>query len=461
MKPLTMYLGAVGCVVACILTAVAVTTVSGCNKAAGETAAATEKKPSKQAPEIAVTTAPVTTRPIQRSVEVVGTFYGREEVVISPKVTGRVKRLYFDMGDAVKPGDLLLEIDDTDLMLAVQEAEKSLESELAKLGMRDLSETEGDLTKLPNIERARLLAENAAQKLRRIEPLVRQNISTKEEYEQLLTDQNVATSEYHQALMEARATVAAARQKAALLTTARQHLADTKLFAPTPTQVGSQPTPGETYFVTERMVTEGEMVEAAPSTPVFRLVIDDPLKLRVSAPEREVSQIKLGQPVEVAAEAYANRKFAGKVSRISPAVDLASRTFEVEILVPNRVHELKAGNFGKANILTHEDRSAIIVPAEAIISFAGVTKVFVVQNGKAQGVEIRLGIRGDNWCEVTGAVQPGMEVVTSGYTKLADGTPVRVRTSDVAPTPDTTTASTSPSPASAPPPRREARVSER
>lgn len=385
--------------------------------------------------EVAVTTAPVTTRTIQRTVEVVGTFYGREEVVISPKVGGRVKRLYFDMGDAVQPGDLLLEIDDTDLKLAVEEAEKSLESELAKLGMRDLSETDGDLTKLPNIERARLLADNAAQKLRRAEPLVRQNITTKEEYEQLTTDLNVATSEYHQALMDARATVAAARQKAALLATARQRLEDTKIFAPAPTQVGSQGVAGETYFVTERMITEGEMVGAAPSTPVFRLVIDDPLKLRISAPEREVSQIKLNQPVEVAAEAYPNRTFPGRVSRISPAVDLASRTFEVEILVPNGQHELKAGNFGKANILTHEDHAAIIVPSDAIISFAGVTKVFAVENGKAQGVEVRLGVRGDDWCEVTGALRPGMEVVTSGYTKLADGTPVRIRSSDIAPVP--------------------------
>src|SRR5262245_29799508 len=216
----------------CVGLGLGVLALAGCSKkATGETAATPTKKSANSDPaEIAVTTAPVTTRTIQRTVEVVGTFYGREEVVISPKVTGRVKRLYFDMGDAVKPGDLMLEIDDTDFVLAVKEAEKSLESELAKLGMHDLSETEGELTKLPAIQRARLLAENAAQKLHRAEPLVRQNITTKEEYEQLLTDQNVATSEYHQALMDAQATVASARQKAALLATARQRLVDTKVY---------------------------------------------------------------------------------------------------------------------------------------------------------------------------------------------------------------------------------------
>lgn len=417
--------------------------VAGCTKHnAGETKAAAAEPQSvapvrRETAPVVVTILPVTTRPIQRSVEAVGTFYGKDEVEITPKVSGRVKKLYFDIGDAVKPGDLLLELDDIDFQLAVQEAEKSLESELAKLGLRELPEADLDLTTLPTIVRTRLLVENAASKLKRGESLLEKKITTVEEYEQLKTDFDVAKSDYQQAAMDAQSTLAAARQKAALLATARQHLADTRLFAPIPTSDNKKVADVDQYFVAERMVTEGEMVEATPMTAVYKLVIDDPLKLRVSAPEREVSQIKVGQPVQISVEAYGDRRFPGQVSRISPAVDLASRSFDVLILVPNSQHELKSGNFGKAEIMTHEDKAALTVPADSIISFAGVTKVFVVQDGKAQGVEVRTGVRGPDWCEVSGALQPGMQVVTSGYTKLANGTPVQVRAEGVAPTPQT------------------------
>src|SRR6185295_2706069 len=106
-------------------------------------------------------------------------------------------------------------------------------------------------------------------------------------------------------------------------------------------------------------------------------------------------------------------------------VDLASRTFDVEILVPNDKHELKTGNFAKASILTREDPAAMTVPTESLVTFAGVTKVFVVENGKSHGVEVATGMAGNGWYEIAGPLTVGQRVVTSGYTQLADGTLVR------------------------------------
>src|SRR5262245_6205014 len=134
---------------------------AGCNK--HEASAASAPTRPTGPPTIVVTTAPVSTHPIQRSVEVVGTFYGCEEVVVGSKLTGRGKKFACDMGDTVRPGDVLMELDDVDFRLAVQEAAKALESELAKLGMHEVSELDGDLTTLPAVVRARLLIDNAAQ----------------------------------------------------------------------------------------------------------------------------------------------------------------------------------------------------------------------------------------------------------------------------------------------------------
>src|SRR5262249_26479317 len=87
---------------------------------------------------VAVTVEPVTVRPIGRAVRVVGSLYGRDEVAITPKVEGRVVRIHKDVGDVVRPGDLLLEIDPTDYRLAVTEARRALELELSKLGLNEL-----------------------------------------------------------------------------------------------------------------------------------------------------------------------------------------------------------------------------------------------------------------------------------------------------------------------------------
>jgi membrane fusion protein (multidrug efflux system) len=126
-------------------------------------------------------------------------------------------------------------------------------------------------------------------------------------------------------------------------------------------------------------------------------------------------------------DAYPDELFDGKIVRVYPTIDRASRTFQIEAVVPNTEHRLKPGVFAKGGILTEFDAEARTVPLESIVTFAGVTKVFVVRDGKAYGVEVKTGEPGDGWIEVEGELDANSLVVTSGQTKLADGTPVRVR----------------------------------
>jgi RND family efflux transporter MFP subunit len=166
---------------------------------------------------------------------------------------------------------------------------------------------------------------------------------------------------------------------------------------------------------------------ARPGSAVFELVLDHDLKMRPRVPERFLGEIRVEQSVEVRVDAYPDRAFAGRVSRLHPTVDPASRTFEIEVLVPNPERLLRAGGFAKAEILTRRDARALAIPIEALVTYAGVNKVFAVRDGRAVAVEVSPGVRGRGWLEVTGALEAGTPVVTSGQTRLADGTPVEVR----------------------------------
>jgi multidrug efflux pump subunit AcrA (membrane-fusion protein) len=391
---------------------------------------------------VAVVLEPVTARPVRRSVGVVGSLYGRDEVTVTPRVEGRVLKIHHDVGDVVRPGDTLLELDPVDFRLAVAEAKRGLELELARLGLKELPAGAFDVSALPSVVRAAALEKNAAARRDRIVRLGSGGASSAEEREQMNTEFEVAKANHRSAVLEAEATLATARQRQAMLETAEQKLRDTRVVVPRPSDrltPDGKPFPEAEYVIASRMVSEGEIVQTMPipglNSTLFKLVMDRPLKLQATVPERHRGEIKVGMPADLAVEAYPRETFAGTVARVSPAVDRASRTFAVEIHVPNADRRLSPGSFAKAAILTRVDDKAPTVPEEALVRFAGVTKVFVVKDGLAREVPVRAGGSIDvpgagrprTWVEVEGELPVGTPVVTAGQTQLADGTPVRVR----------------------------------
>jgi multidrug efflux pump subunit AcrA (membrane-fusion protein) len=385
----------------------------------------------------------VTLRKVQRNVQIVGTFHGFDEITVSPKVEGRIKRVQFDIGDKVRPGQMLLEIDDTDYKHAEAEALRSLELELAKLDLDAPPEAKFDVKQLPTVMRAESLRQNAESRFKRLKDSGA-GVS-KLELEQGETDLRVAQANYQQSLLDARSTLATVRHRQSLLATARQRLADTRVTVETlspfrlkdlqmlpASAMGKQPE--VEFIVAQRMATEGEMAKANPSTPVFRLVMDHPLKMQVMLPERYVGDIKQGQTVAFQVEASPKETFQGWVGRVSLTVNQVSRTFQIDVLIPNPDRRLRAGSFVKGTILTRSEEAPMI-PEEALVKFAGVTKVFAIRDNKAVAVpvdtdlmmEVKENDRVRNWVEVKGDLKPGEQVVTSGQTKLVNGSPVKVR----------------------------------
>jgi RND family efflux transporter MFP subunit len=209
------------------------------------------------------------------------------------------------------------------------------------------------------------------------------------------------------------------------LAMAEQQLRDTMVTAPQPTKTIPGIEQGGAYAVSQRSVAEGAFVR--PGVELFRLVIDQTLKLRVPVPERYSPDVKLGLNANIITAAYST-PFAGVVSRINPTIDPATRTFEVEVRIPNPKRELKPGGFAKASIITQVHSQATTVPLEAVVTFAGIVKIFVIEDGKAKEVQVTLGTQSTKWVEVAKPnLPPGAVVVTSGQSALADGTPVAVR----------------------------------
>lgn len=375
---------------------------------------------------VPVSVASVEVRAVQRRVSVVGTLHGFERITITPKVEGRVQAIKFDVGDRVPPNTTLLKLDPIDYQLAVEESQRALEQELSRLDLTKPPTDDFDVERLPALVRAHLLLENAQRQFERQKTLIATNAGVKQSYDQAETDLKVADATMRQARIDARTTLAAVRQREAMLSLARQKLSETQVNSPALAAIPDSSTPAR-FVVSKRMASVGEVVRAFPSTPVFELVMDDVLKLHVMIPERYMSQVQLELDVEVHVEAYPNEMFPGKVARINPTVDPQSRSFDVEAHIPNPDHRLKHGGFAKAEVIVGKAAEALTVPLEAVTRFAGVSKVFTIRDEKAQEVEIVIGTQGPGWVEALGGLQAGDVVVTSGQSRLANGTRVTVR----------------------------------
>jgi membrane fusion protein (multidrug efflux system) len=183
--------------------------------------------------------------------------------------------------------------------------------------------------------------------------------------------------------------------------------------------------------VAARLVDAGSYVRAG--VVVFRIVQDDPLKFRGEVPEREVPSLREGQEVRVSVDPYPGETFIGRVARIGSAADPAARALAFEALVPNPDHRMRPGFFGHGEVVVGRDERAVAVPRSALTMFAGVTKLFLIEDGVAHERPVVPGVDlGDGWVEITEGVSHGKQVATSGLSKLADGTAVTIRT-DVPP----------------------------
>lgn len=180
-----------------------------------------------------------------------------------------------------------------------------------------------------------------------------------------------------------------------------------------------------TGVVTARNYDPGDMTGSQPVLTVGQLT--PVVKVMINVSENDLSLIRNGMPVDVTFDAFGEELFAGKIVRIYPTVDPATRTFETEVRIANPGGRVLPGMFARVTI-NMGNRNSVVVPDRAVVKQTGSGNkyVYVLKNGHVSYNQVELGQRLDNSYELLSGIADGDTVVITGQSRLADGVEVEV-----------------------------------
>ena len=368
-----------------------------------------------QAEEFSVATSPALRTAIPRKIEFVGSLAGVEQVTLSSEVEGTVAKVHADLGDPARKGQTLLSLVQDEFLFRKEQARAEADQIAAKLGIA--ADAEGaDIEGTSLVRKALAEYDNARKDLERRKDLTAKNLIAKKEVDDAEARFLVAEANVRAAREEANNLLATLRAKRAQTALAEKKLRDTVVKSP----IGG--------FIEARLVSAGEYVKVG--TPLFRIVDDHPIRLLGEVPEFYAASLKPGLPVDLAVDSRPGKTFRGTLHRISPASNPANRAIQVEANFPNDDRALKSGSFGKAAILLRVDQEGVSIPKQAVVTFAGIEKVFVVDNGVARERRVKLGDDLGDRVEVVEGVSAGQQVAVSRTGKLVEGSRVRIEPGD-------------------------------
>ncbi len=328
-------------------------------------------------PDAPVEVSPVTNEVVEKKVTLTGTVFPRTKSVLAAEVEGLVERVLVEEGDFVRKGEKVAELGASIYRLRLKEAEAALK------------ETE-----------QRYLQAKAD--LKRSEDLVAKGFIAEKE----VTDDRFET----QALLKK------LNQHEAEIARLKDFLEKTQIYAPFS---------GE---VIKKHTEVGQWVDKGGS--VVTLIDLSRVHVMVSVPERYIVRLKVGQAASVTADALGEETYQAKIDAIISEGDAEARVFPVKFEVGNREFKLKSGMLARVTFATGHSRTALMVPKDALVNRGRETVVFVVLDGAAKEVRVRVGSYHGNKAEVVGRISAGDPVVTRGNERLRDGQPVRVLSDD-------------------------------
>ena len=357
-----------------------------------------------------VKTVPVAETPFGETVTANGTLAAYDQTTVSVKVPGRLRAISVDLGSVVSRGQLIAQLDLEDYRLRVQQSEASLAQARARLGLApEGNDDRVDPEKTATVRQARAVLDEARYARDRAARLVEQGVIAKAEFDTANAAFKVAEGRYQDAYEEIRNRQGLLAQRRSELALARQQLKDTAVVAPLD------------GIVQEKVASVGEYLAAG--APLVNIVRMDPLRLRAEIPERESHSVRTGQDVRVTVEGDSS-VYIGKIMRLSPVIAEQNRMLVVEADVRNN-GKLRPGSFAHAEIVTNNAKMAVTVPNNAIVTFAGIEKVIIVQNGKALEKPITTGRRSPEFTEIVAGISVGEKVIVEPG-NLQSGQPVEV-----------------------------------
>jgi HlyD family secretion protein len=324
---------------------------------------------------------------VREEIEITGSLKPKEQVDVSAQVTGRVKMLTLQIGDFVERGALIAELEDAELAQQVRRAEA------AQAVVR------------ATVEQRRAELQNARSDLDRSKQLLDAGLLSRQDFETKQTSFRVVQSQL--ALTDAQG-----EQALAELNELKIRLAQMKIYAPMSGQIAL------------RFVDVGAIV--SPSTPIVRLVNLSTLVTVANVPERQVSKLRVGNRAMVRVDAFREQAFEGRVARISPVLDAATRSALVEVEIPNRGGALRAEMFARLKLDLGTVREAVLIPREALVYRGQQPGVFVLEQQRPAFKTIETGATQGQQIEVLGNLRAGTTIVNRGAAMLTEGDQVRV-----------------------------------
>jgi RND family efflux transporter MFP subunit len=343
-----------------------------------------------------VKTARVEETPFGETVTANGTLAAFDQSTAGVKVAGRLGSISVDLGSVVRRGQVIAQIEPNDYKLRVQQSEAALNQARARLGLSpEGTDDRVSADQTGTVRQAKAELDQARLNRERAVRLVEQGIVARADFDAADAAFKVAQGHYQDSLEEIRNRQALLSQRRSELALARQQLADTAVYAPLD------------GIVQQKRASVGEYLAAG--APVVDIVRMNPLRLQAQVPERDAGNIHFGQNVRVSV-AGDGKVYLGQIKRLSPVIAQQNRMLMVEADVQNDGN-LRPGSFAKAEIVTNDAKLAVTVPNHAIVTFAGIEKVIVVQNGKAIEKPITTGRRSAEWTEILAGLSVGDQVI--------------------------------------------------
>jgi multidrug efflux pump subunit AcrA (membrane-fusion protein) len=382
--------------------------IGGCGKS--ETAQARSRSADGVAKSVAV--AAVQKDSVRRAIDVVGTLVAVDQVTVSSEAEGKVRSILADLGDRVKADQVLVELDKEKQQYTYEQQQAALARALAQYGATDPQQLP-EIEKTPDVRRATADLAQASQAFDRASELFKRTLISQEAFDDAKAALQAKRAGYDAALQNAKNLRASIQASEAAMKLAGRQLRDTEIRAPFD------------GYVEKRLVNLGELVKT--QMPVMAVVRLDPLKVTAEMPEKMAPWITGGRPVELHVDAYPGRTFTGKVTRISPAVNTATRAFPFEAAVPNADADLKPGTFARVHVESGKVDDVLTLPYAALQYRYGVNRVFVVSADRLAMRELQVGERLGDRIEIASGVKEGERVAVTDVETLNDGDRVAVK----------------------------------
>src|SRR5262245_51859380 len=318
---------------------------------------------------------------------VVGNLIGESTVPVAPRAAGRLQDISVRLGDQVGKGQRIAKVEDYELVEQIKQQEAAQEVASATIRSR-----EADLALAKtNVDRNRSLFER-----------------------QLLPKQTLDDNEarYQSAQAQLDLARAQAQQSKARLDELKINLNNTIITSPV------------NGFVARRVLDPGASV--GQHAPVVEVVDISRVRMIANVVEKDLKQLQAGDVTRVQVDAFPGETFTGRIARVSPVLDPATRTAPIEVEIANPTYRLKPGMYARVGVTLDTKKDALVVPANALVDLGGRRGVFMPLSETAVFRAVQVGTEQGDIVEVLGGLADGNEVITTGAGQLRDGDRIQI-----------------------------------